>query len=76
LVDIATAISGIWFISAAMIGYTLKEIRIFKRIILAIAGACLLLPIGIFSQARYINIIGACLGAILLWIDFSMPKQN
>lgn len=76
LIDIATAISGIWFISAAMIGYTFKEIGMLKRIIFAIAGAFLLIPIGIFTGARYINIAGAFLGALLLWKEFSYSRQT
>ncbi len=76
LIDIVTAISGIWFISAAMIGFSVREIGTIKRIIFAIAGSCLLIPIGIFNVARYINIAGVFLGAIILWLEFSTAKNK
>ncbi len=71
LIDVATAISGIWFISAAVIGYTMRTIGVVYRALLAVAGLALLIPMGLFAGGRYANIAGACMGAILLLREFS-----
>jgi TRAP transporter 4TM/12TM fusion protein len=75
IIDVATAISGIWFISAAVIGYTMRTIGMLYRTLCALAGFALLIPIGIFNEARYANILGACLAAILLLIEYSARRR-
>ena len=76
IVDVATAIAGIWFVSAAVIGYTTRTVGVFYRIICAVAGFSLLIPIGLFPSGRYVNIAGACIGAILLFAEFSVHRRS
>jgi TRAP transporter 4TM/12TM fusion protein len=76
LLDVATAISGIWFVSAAMIGYTTRIIGVLYRALCALAGLALLLPLGLFSLVRYVNILGACLAVGLLFIEFSVRRRT
>ena len=75
IIDVVTAVVGIWFVSAAVIGYTTRIIRMSYRALCALAGLALLIPLGQFNEARYVNILGACLAAVLLFIEFSARKR-
>jgi TRAP transporter 4TM/12TM fusion protein len=75
IIDVATAISGIWFISAAVIGYTTRRIGALYRGVCAITGLGLLIPIGLFAGGRYLNVAGACLAIILLFTEFSARQK-
>jgi TRAP transporter 4TM/12TM fusion protein len=76
IIDVATAIGGIWFVSAAMIGFTTRTIGVMYRALCALAGLALLIPIGLFSGARYVNILGACLAVILLFVEYSTHRRS
>jgi TRAP transporter 4TM/12TM fusion protein len=75
IIDVVTAMGGIWFVSAAVIGYTTRIIGVFYRALCALAGLALLIPLGQFNEARYVNILGACLAAVLLFMEFSARKR-
>jgi TRAP transporter 4TM/12TM fusion protein len=75
LIDLTTAIAGIWFASAAVIGYTTRIIGAGYRTVCALAGLALLIPMGLFSGARYVNIFGACLAVILLFVEYSTQRR-
>jgi TRAP transporter 4TM/12TM fusion protein len=66
VIDVATAIAGIWLISAAVMGYSLRPLRVLDRLLYAAIGICLLLPVGAFAAARWLNIAGAAAGVLLL----------
>jgi TRAP transporter 4TM/12TM fusion protein len=76
IIDVATAAAGIWFVSAAVIGYTTRIVGLFYRFICAVGGLALLIPIGAFAGGRYINIAGACIAAMLLLKEYSVHKRN
>jgi len=50
IIDVVTAIGGIWLVSAAVIGYTTRIIGILYRTLCALAGLALLIPMGFFSE--------------------------
>jgi len=58
-----------------VIGYTTRIIRMSYRALCALAGLALLIPLGQFNEARYVNILGACLAAVLLFMEFSARKR-
>jgi TRAP transporter 4TM/12TM fusion protein len=67
-IDFATAVAGIWLISAAMMGYSSRHLRLFDRAVYMAAGVGLLLPVGAFSAARWLNIAGGVLAiALYVW---------
>ena len=76
LIDVAAAVAGIWFISAAMSGYSLRVIGAVNRIAFAFTGLALLIPMGFFRGGRLVNIVGVCMGALLLFIEFSARRRN
>jgi len=75
-IDFATAIAGVWFISAAVIGFTNRPIGIAYRIILGIIGFSLLMPIGILKIGRLINIVGVAMALILIFLEFFLKRKN
>ncbi len=76
IIDVATAVGGIWFVSAAVIGYTTRIVGMFYRLICGVAGLALMIPIGSFAEGRYFNIAGACIAVILLFREYSAHKRN
>ncbi len=75
IIDVVAAMGGVWFISAAMIGYTVRTIGMFYRALYAVTGLALLIPMSLFAGGRYLNIAGACLAAILLVTEFSARQR-
>ncbi|OGA00324.1 MAG: hypothetical protein A3H35_06700 [Betaproteobacteria bacterium RIFCSPLOWO2_02_FULL_62_17] len=61
LLDFVTALVGVWFVSAAMMGYSIGKLTLVQRLLYAAAGLCLLLPVNAFESARWFNVAGACL---------------
>lgn len=67
-VDFVTAVAGVWFVSAAVMGYSVRDLRWLDRALHLAAGIGLIVPVGAFPQARWMNIAGALLGvALLAW---------
>ena len=65
-IDFTTAVAGVWFISAAMMGYSLRPLNLAWRAYYGVTGICLLVPMGIFEGGRWLTVLGAAL-AILLY---------
>jgi TRAP-type uncharacterized transport system fused permease subunit len=66
--DIATAFAGIWMISAGFVGFALLPLGALARWGFVVAGACLLIPLSLFSHALILNIAGAAAsGLLLVW---------
>jgi len=66
VIDFVTAVAGVWFISAAVMGYSLRDLGWVDRLLHMLAGIGLIMPVGAFPEARWMNIIGAVLGAALV----------
>ena len=67
LIDAGTAIAGVWLISAAMMGYSLRPISAGSRLYYGAAGFLLLIPLEAFEAGRWLNIAGACMAAALFF---------
>ncbi|MGE3712483.1 MAG: TRAP transporter permease, partial [Hyphomicrobiaceae bacterium] len=66
--DFATALAAIWFISAAVTGYSMRNLGPFDRLVYFAGGAGLMLPVASFAQAHWFNIAGAVIAvAIIVW---------
>jgi len=66
VIDFVTAVAGMWFISAAVMGYSLRDLGWVDRLLHMLAGIGLIMPVGAFPEARWMNIVGAVLGAALV----------
>ncbi len=66
VLDFVTALVGVWFISAAIMGYSVRHLRIGDRALYFVAGFFLMLPAGSFDSARWFNIAGAVMAVALI----------
>ena len=55
-------ILGIWFVSAAVMGYLIRHINLGMRILIALAGAAMFVPDGILEIGISIPLIGLIVG--------------
>lgn len=64
--SVSTAIVGVWFVSAGMIGYAFGRLSVPLRIAFVGGGGLLMIPIEMLSVAAYLNIGGLvlCLAAL------------
>jgi len=72
VVDISTAVAGVWLMSAAMIGYMLRPMAVALRALVFAAGVLLLIPYAIapYGLGHWINVAGAALGLALIAWEF------
>jgi TRAP transporter 4TM/12TM fusion protein len=66
--DFVTAVAGIWFISAAIMGYSIGKLAPGLRLLYGIAGICLMMPVGAFESARWFNLAGGMVAVALVII--------
>ncbi len=80
-ISFITALFGCFVLSSALTGYLFNELNLLKRVIFAIAGLCLLIPIQrhLFIHGLIMNLLGAGLGAWLTlfeWRHKTKLNQN
>lgn len=69
--DIATALIGVWLVSAALVGYLFARLLLWQRLTLAIGGLLILVPAGAFPGAFWTDIAGIAIAILILtpvWI--------
>jgi len=64
-VDVLLAVAGVWFISAAMMGYAMRPLGFVARVSFAVTGLCLFMPASAFGAGRWINAAGIGLAAAI-----------
>jgi len=68
VLDTVTAVAGVWFISVAVMGFSVRALGFVDRLIYGAAGIGLLLPVGAFAEARWFNIAGFVIAmGIFVW---------
>ena len=67
-----TAIVGIWFTSAGIIGFLLTKLSLIQRILYIIGGLALLVPNQVFETNHAIEIVGA----LVCFTCFTFEKLN
>ena len=66
--DVALAVAGVWFIAAAMMGYSGRPLGWAARAYYAVTGIALFMPSDVFGSGRWINAAGTGLAvALFLW---------
>ncbi|MSQ19803.1 MAG: TRAP transporter fused permease subunit [Betaproteobacteria bacterium] len=65
--DFALACIGVWFISAAMMGYAVRTMTLVERLYYAVIGICIFMPASAFGVGRWINLTGIAAGVLLYW---------
>jgi hypothetical protein len=57
-------------------GYATRPLGLLDRCLYFVAGVCLMMPVNIFPEARYVNIVGALLGiGLLIWERFGRTER-
>ena len=74
VIAIVTAIVGVWFISAAMIGYLFRRLALLPRAALMLGGVLLLIPAQFHALGGYSDIIGAVIAAIVLILEYTATR--
>ncbi|NIO08825.1 MAG: C4-dicarboxylate ABC transporter permease, partial [Deltaproteobacteria bacterium] len=62
----ATALGGVWLISASVVGYFRRALAPTARVALTLAGILLLVPYGIYPGAILLDVLGLVLAAVLI----------
>jgi TRAP transporter 4TM/12TM fusion protein len=76
VIDFVTAVAAVWLLSAAIMGYSTRPLGLLDRGLYFVAGVCLMMPVNIFPEARYVNIVGALLGiGLLIWERFGRTER-
>lgn len=65
-IDFITAVVGIWMISSAIMGYSVRRLGYIERAVHLVAGMLLMLPAGAFAAARWCNLAGVAIALMLL----------
>jgi TRAP transporter 4TM/12TM fusion protein len=73
--DFVTAVIGVWLVSAAMMGYSVRRLAPAWRLFYGVTGICLLLPVGVMAQGRWINLAGACLVVLLFFWERARKRR-
>ena len=76
ILDVTTAVAGVWLVSAALVGYFGRALTMLARIALAVAGLGLLVPVGTFTGAYWTDIGGSLLAVIILGPDFLSRRRE
>ena len=76
MVDLVTALAGVWAVCVAMIGYFIRPLGALERLAFAAAGLALLVPVDAFQGGTLTNILGACLGVILVLWNVSARRRR
>ncbi|MGE3644670.1 MAG: TRAP transporter permease [Beijerinckiaceae bacterium] len=64
--DVATALAGVWLVSAALVGYLFGHLTNLQRIALVVGGLLVLTPASAFPGAVWTDISGALISAVVL----------
>ncbi|HEY5896266.1 MAG TPA: TRAP transporter fused permease subunit [Burkholderiales bacterium] len=67
--DSFTAVAGVWLVSAAMMGYSVRALGPIARMYYGFAGLFLMLPAESFAQARWFNAAGALMVFALVFAE-------
>ncbi|MCZ6605869.1 MAG: TRAP transporter fused permease subunit [Alphaproteobacteria bacterium] len=65
-VDIATAVLAIWLVSIAIIGFFTRNLSLPERILFAVVGLALFIPVQAFSHALWATLVAGAIGLFLL----------
>ncbi|MBE0656867.1 MAG: TRAP transporter fused permease subunit [Bryobacteraceae bacterium] len=65
-IDVAAAVAGVWFLSAAFVGYGLVPLRFLDALLHALAGLLLILPVNVWAGAHWFNLAGLSLATVLI----------
>ena len=75
-IALVTASLGIWLVSIAVVGYFMRPVPAFGRLLFAASGLLALIPAGAFPGAEITDLAGAALGAALLGYEIWSARRS
>ena len=69
----ATVVAGVWFISAAMMGYSSRPLAPLERLVYCVTGILTFMPANVLGAGRWFNVAGVAL-AIALFLHARLRK--
>lgn len=75
-VDIALAVAGIWFIAAAMMGYSVRPLGWTARLYYAVTGISIFMPADALGAGRWINAAGIGLAVALFFWEKAARRRT
>ncbi|MEN8197543.1 MAG: TRAP transporter fused permease subunit, partial [Pseudomonadota bacterium] len=75
VIDVSTAVAGVWLVSAAIVGYFARRIGAAARLCFGVAGALLLIPRGIADWIMWVNLAGLVLGAAIVGLEMVRTRR-
>jgi TRAP-type uncharacterized transport system fused permease subunit len=76
VIAVATAIAGVWIVSAGMIGYLTRPLALLPRVGLVLGGAGLLIPDEIGAWAAWTDLAGLALVAVILVYEYLSTRRK
>jgi TRAP-type uncharacterized transport system fused permease subunit len=73
--DVATALMGTCLVSMSVVGYFLRPITLYGRVLFAMAGLFLLFPYAGFRFSGILNLIGLILAILVLGREFLWKRR-
>lgn len=75
-VDFVAAVAGVWFFSAAIMGYSVRPLGVFSRIYYGVAGIFFVVPLEAFSGGRWMNVTAVVMVSVLfLWERYLLRRH-
>ncbi|OGA06832.1 MAG: hypothetical protein A3H33_15700 [Betaproteobacteria bacterium RIFCSPLOWO2_02_FULL_65_20] len=75
VVDFAAAVAGVWFFSAAIMGYSVRPLGVLSRIYYGVAGIFFVVPLEAFRAGRWMNVAAVCMVAALFAWEQTLRRR-
>ncbi len=75
VIDVASAVAGVWLLSSAVVGYLFRKTPGAVRILMALAGIALLLPRGIDGPIVWVNAAGLVLALLVMVYELNRYRR-
>ncbi len=76
LTDLLSALLGTGLVSAAVIGYLFRRIRVVTRIIFGVAGLCLILPAAGLVHGWIVNVAGLAATVVFVPMEYVLARRS
>jgi TRAP-type uncharacterized transport system fused permease subunit len=73
---VATALGGVWLVSAGFVGYFIRPLAMDRRVLFVIAGVLLMLPATAAPWALLAELVGLVLGLLLVALEVTLGRRT
>ena len=76
IINLASAMCGVFIVSMGIIGFLVRKLGLFMRIILGLSGLALISPASGYGAGISVNIIGLVIGGTLIFREILWHKRS